>query len=72
MVERDLKEFKCPQQFVQFKLALRSAQSSKHRITFSLNKGESANDIERFLQKNAYSYNFDKQRGLLLVEPLHV
>ncbi|PKH92422.1 MULTISPECIES: hypothetical protein [unclassified Pseudoalteromonas] len=72
MVERDLKEFKCPQQFVQFKLALRSAQSSKQRITFSLNKGESANDIERFLKKNAYSYNFDKQRGLLLVEPLHV
>lgn len=51
MVERDLKEFECPQQFVQFKLALRSAQSSKQRITFSLNKGESANDIERFLQK---------------------
>ncbi|MEL0642305.1 hypothetical protein V6260_17030 [Pseudoalteromonas aliena] len=72
MLERDLKEFKCPQQFVQFKLALRSAQSSKQHIIFSVNKGESTNDIERFLQKHAYSYNFDKQRGLLLVEPLHV
>lgn len=72
MLERDLKKFKCPQQFVQFKLALKSAQSSKQCISFSINKGESANDIERFLQKNAYRYNFDKQRGLLLVEPLHV
>jgi hypothetical protein len=64
MLERDLKKFKCPQ--------LKSAESSKQCIIFSINKGESANDIERFLQKNAYRYNFDKQRGLLLVEPLHV
>lgn len=72
MLERDLTKFKCPQQFVQFKLALKSAQSLKQCISFSINKGESVNDIERFLQKNAYRYNFNKQRGLLLVEPLHV
>ncbi|GAA61876.1 hypothetical protein P20652_3765 [Pseudoalteromonas sp. BSi20652] len=72
MLERDLNEFKCPQQFVQFKLALKNAQLSKQRITFVINKSADANDIERFLQKNDYSYNFNKQRGLLLVEPLHV
>ena len=72
MLERDLKPFKCPQQFVQFKLALKNAQSSKQHIRFSVNKDESAHDIERFLQKNAYRYNYDRQQGLLLVEPLHV
>ena len=72
MLECDLKKFKCPQQFVQFKLALRNAQSSNKAITFSINNDESANDITRFLSKNAYTYKFDQHLGLLLVEPLHV
>ena len=53
MLECDLKKFKCPQQFVQFKLALRNAQSSNKAITFSINNDESADDITRFLSKNA-------------------
>ena len=57
---------------MQVKLALRRAQSSKQAITYSVYKGENVDDIEHFLQKNALSYSFDKQQGLLLVEPLHV
>lgn len=72
MLERDLKKFKCPQQFVQFKLALREAQLLKQAVTFSINNDESADDIKRFLIKNAYNYTFDQHLGLILVEPLHV
>ena len=55
MLECDLKKFKCPQQFVQFKLALRNAQSSNKAITFSINNDESADDITRFLSKSTLS-----------------
>ncbi|WP_338365623.1 hypothetical protein [uncultured Pseudoalteromonas sp.] len=72
MLECNLKQFKCPQQFVQFKLALRNAQALNQAITFSINNDESAADITRFLTKNAFTYEFDKYLGLLHVEPLHV
>jgi hypothetical protein len=72
MLKQDLRIYKCPQQFIQFKLGLRKALSLQQSITFSLNMGEAANDIERFLQKNDYNYNLNKQQGLLLVELLRV
>jgi hypothetical protein len=72
MLKENLRIYKCPQQFIQFKLGLRKASSLKQSIIFSLNNNEDINDIERFLKKNSYRYNLNKQHGLLLVEPLHV
>jgi TusA-related sulfurtransferase len=72
MLHQDLRSYRCPQQFIQFKLGLREALSTKQVITFSVNSDESMDDIERFFKKYAYSYNLDKQQGLLLVEPLRV
>ncbi|ALQ08606.1 MULTISPECIES: hypothetical protein [Pseudoalteromonas] len=72
MLQQDLRIYRCPQQFIQFKLGLRKASSLQQSITFSLNNDENVDDIERFLKKYAYSYNLNKQQGLLLVEPLRV
>lgn len=72
MLHQDLRSYRCPQQFIQFKLGLREALSKQQAITFSVNSDESMDDIERYLKKYAYSYNLDKQQGLLLVEPLRV
>jgi len=72
MLHQDLRSYRCPQQFIQFKLGLREALSTRQAITFSVNSDESTGDIERYLKKYAYSYNLDKQQGLLLVEPLRV
>lgn len=72
MLHQDLRSYRCPQQFIQFKLGLREALSTRQAITFSVNNDESMDDIERYLKKYAYSYNLDKQQGLLLVEPLRV
>ena len=72
MLHQDLRIYICPQQFIQFKLGLREALSKQQAITFTIVSDESVDDIERFLKKYAYSYNLDKQQGLLLVEPLRV
>lgn len=72
MLHQDLRSYRCPQQFIQFKLGLREALSKQQAITFTIASDESVDDIERFLKKYAYSYNLDKQHGLLLVEPLRV
>lgn len=72
MLELNLRSYKCPQQFIQFKLGLRNAVSLKQAITFFIDPVESIEDIERFLQKNSYSYRLNKQQGVLLVEPLRV
>jgi len=63
----NLRGYKCPQQFVQFKLGLRRAKSLQQNVTFSFNVNEGINDIERFLTKNAYCYYVDKQNEVLLV-----
>ncbi|CAM4399258.1 sulfurtransferase TusA family protein [Pseudoalteromonas ostreae] len=67
MLEQDLRGFKCPQQFIQFKLALRQAATAK-TIKFTLLVDQSTQDMERFLQKNHYQYKLEQQRGLLIVE----
>ena len=72
MLHQDLRIYKCPQQFIQFKLGIRKALSLQQIITFEINSDDSIDDIERFLQKNAYNYKVNKQQGLLLVEPLRV
>ncbi|ASM53569.1 MULTISPECIES: hypothetical protein [Pseudoalteromonas] len=72
MLEQNLSAYKCPQQFIQFKLGLRKAVSLQQSITFSFNNAENINDIERFLQKHAYCYTLNKRQGMLLVEPLRV
>jgi len=72
MLHQDLRIYRCPQQFIQFKLGLREALSKQQAITFTIASDESVDDIERFLKKYAYSYSLDKQQGLLLVEPLRV
>lgn len=72
MLHQDLRSYRCPRQFIQFKLGLREALSKHQAITFTIASDESVDDIERFLKKYAYSYNLDKQQGLLLVEPLRV
>lgn len=72
MLHQDLRAYRCPQQFIQFKLGLRKALSSQQTITFKINSDDSLDDIERFLHKNAYNYNVNKQQGLLLVEPFCV
>jgi hypothetical protein len=72
MLEQDLRSYRCPQQFIKFKLGLRRAVLLQQSITFNLNRDEAAGDIERFLKKYSYSYNLNIQLGLLLVEPLRV
>jgi TusA-related sulfurtransferase len=72
MLEHDLRDYRCPQQFIQFKLGLRKAATLNKRISFYINTTDTMTDIERFLKKQCYYYKFDKQRGLLTVEPLRV
>jgi hypothetical protein len=72
MLEQDLSAYRCPQQFIQFKLGLRKAASLQQSILFSINSQQDIDDIQRFLQKYCYCYTLDKQHGVLLVEPLRV
>lgn len=72
MLELNLRTYKCPQQFIQFKLGLRDAISLKQAITFNISQEQNTDDIERYLQKKAYYYKLNKQQGLLLVEPFSV
>lgn len=68
ILEQDLREFKCPQQFIQFKLALQRALVAQQTIIFTLNAHQPTQDMERFLQKNYFPYKLEQQRGLLTVE----
>lgn len=52
MLELDLRAYKCPQQFIQFKLGLREAISLNQTITFNISSEQNTDDIERYLQKN--------------------
>ncbi|MCK8129985.1 hypothetical protein AWH60_00275 [Pseudoalteromonas haloplanktis] len=72
MLELDLRAYKCPQQFIQFKLGLREAISLNQAITFNISSEQNTDDIERYLQKKMYYYKLNKQQALLLVEPLRV
>ena len=72
MLELDLRAYKCPQQFIQFKLGLREAISLNQAITFNISSEQNTDDIERYLQKKMYYYKLNKQQALLLVEPLLV
>lgn len=72
MLELDLRAYKCPQQFIQFKLGLREAISLNQAITFNISSKQNTDDIERYLQKKMYYYKLNKQQALLLVEPLRV
>ncbi|TMP70286.1 hypothetical protein CWB76_11710 [Pseudoalteromonas sp. S1609] len=72
MLELDLRAYKCPQQFIQFKLGLREAISLNQAITFNISSELNTDDIERYLQKKMYYYKLNKQQALLLVEPLRV
>ncbi len=72
MLELDLRAYKCPQQFIQFKLGLREAISLNQTITFNISSELNTDDIERYLQKKMYYYKLNKQQALLLVEPLRV
>ncbi|CAD2224967.1 conserved hypothetical protein [Pseudoalteromonas sp. 3J6] len=72
MLELDLRAYKCPQQFIQFKLGLREAISLNQAITFNISREQNTDDIERYLQKKMYYYKLNKQQALLLVEPLRV
>ena len=72
MLEQDLREFKCPQQFIQFKLGLKQANLNQQSIKSTLTLAQSTSDIERFLQKYNYHYQLQKQLGLLMVEPRRV
>ncbi|NWL16665.1 hypothetical protein FHG08_13305 [Pseudoalteromonas sp. Scap03] len=72
MLELDLRAYKCPQQFIQFKLGLREAISLNQTITFNISSEQNTDDIERYLQKKMYYYKLNKQQALLLVEPLRV
>jgi TusA-related sulfurtransferase len=51
MLELDLRAYKCPQQFIQFKLGLREAISLNQTITFNISREQNTDDIERYLQK---------------------
>ncbi|KPH63243.1 hypothetical protein AMS58_13045 [Pseudoalteromonas porphyrae] len=69
MLKQDLRVFKCPQQFIQFKLGLRQALLAQQTIEFRILEQQPIQDIERFLQKNNYQYKLEQQHGLLIVEP---
>ncbi|MGB1291736.1 MAG: hypothetical protein ACPG5Z_06360 [Pseudoalteromonas sp.] len=72
MLEQDLRVYKCPQQFIRFKLGLKQANFNQQPIKFTLTLEQSTSDIERFLQKHNYHYQLQKQLGLLMVEPHRV
>lgn len=72
MLEHDLSAYRCPQQFIQFKLGLRKAASLQQSITFTINRQQGMDDIQRFLQKYCYCYTLNKEDGVLIVEPLRV
>lgn len=72
MLHVDLTPYSCPQLFIIFKLGLKNAILLQKAITFQLSVGQNTDDIERYLQKMMFSYKFDKQKKLLVVEPKRV
>ena len=71
MVEVDLRSLRCPQQFVQFKLALKRAQGDHSRLLLLLNTNtQEFTDIERYLKKQGLSYALQRQPSFyrLIVE----
>ena len=40
MLTVDLRDYKCPQQFIQFKLGLNKAVSAQQAVTFTFNAAE--------------------------------
>ena len=72
MLMCDLRPFKCPQQFIQFKLGLNKAQSVNQPVTFTFNAEHSSDDMQRFLEKHHYHFEIDLELGVLTVEPVCV
>ncbi|AXV64855.1 hypothetical protein D0907_05920 [Pseudoalteromonas lipolytica] len=72
MLMCDLRPFKCPQQFIQFKLGLNKAVSANQSVTFTFNAAESSEDMQRFLEKHHYHFKIDLKLGVLIVEPIRV
>lgn len=72
MLRCDLRQFKCPQQFVQFKLGLKKAQLAKQTVIFAFDVAHSNHDMLRFLDKHHYQYRLDLNLGELTVEPVCV
>ncbi|MAD05253.1 MAG: hypothetical protein CMK65_16745 [Pseudoalteromonas sp.] len=72
MLTVDLRDYKCPQQFIQFKLGLNKAISVKQPVTFTFNAAEATDDMQRFLEKHHYHFKIDLELGVLTVEPIRV
>ena len=72
MLTVDLRGYKCPQQFIQFKLGLNKAISVKQPVTFTFNAAEATDDMQRFLEKHHYHFKLDLEFGVLTVEPIRV
>ncbi|GKW52119.1 MULTISPECIES: hypothetical protein [Pseudoalteromonas] len=72
MLTVDLRGYKCPQQFIQFKLGLNKATSIKQPVTFTFNAAEATDDMQRFLEKHHYHFKIDLELGVLTVEPIRV
>ena len=72
MLTVDLRDYKCPQQFIQFKLGLNKAVSAQQAVTFTFNAAEATDDMQRFLEKNHYHFKIDLELGVLTVEPIRV
>lgn len=72
MLTVDLRGYKCPQQFIQFKLGLNKAISAQQAVTFTFNAAEATDDMQRFLEKHHYHFKIDLKLGVLIVEPIRV
>ncbi len=72
MLQCDLREYQCPQQFIQFKLALNKALLAKQSITFMFNNVQSTQDMQHFLEKHHHHFKINLQQGVLKVDPVSV
>ncbi len=72
MLMIDLRDYKCPQQFIQFKLGLNKAVSVNQPITFTFNTASATDDMQQFLEKYHYDFKIDLELGVLTVEPVCV
>ncbi|WP_404339342.1 sulfurtransferase TusA family protein [Pseudoalteromonas mariniglutinosa] len=68
MLVCDLREYQCPQLFVQFKVGLNKALLTKQSIKFMINNKQSIRDIQRFLEKHQYHFEIDLELEILKVE----
>lgn len=67
MLVYDLHQYQCPQQFIQFKLALKHALATSQSVIFKFNTHKNQ-DIEKFLTKQKLSFAVDHQQGYIIVE----